>query len=100
LKFRSWKRREESRSVKLARAEGRDDSIVIAGRWQALQLTSDHGSRARSQSLLRRLRCLSVKLRIWGQEFESLRARHFGSTACIANSVATTGVATRSRFPI
>ena len=43
---------------------GRDDSIVIAGRWRAPQLTSDHGSRGRSRSLLRRLRCLTVKLRI------------------------------------
>ena len=69
-KFRAWKRRgtqEESRSVKSARAEeGRDNSIVIAGRWRAPQLVSDHGSRGPFTILLCRRRCLTGELRIWG----------------------------------
>jgi hypothetical protein len=72
-----WKRQEESRSVKSARAEGvRDDSIVIAGRWRAPPLMSDRGSRGRSRSCCAGYAVSPVNYESGGQEFESLRARH------------------------
>ena len=72
--------------------------IVIAGRWRAPPLMSDHGSRGRSRSCCAGYAVSPANYEFGGQEFESLRARQHLVTTYRAKLLAFYGICKEARI--